>query len=89
MAEKTWPAGPFETEAEALAVWRRERTQDDLGLALQERMALAIERTGIPVGAYDRRIVAWAGRMLDQSTVEVLASLIERAYEAGLTDGAR
>lgn len=92
----TWQAsGPFDTEqdAAAAATWRHVDTDPYDNEAWRQaraeakdlRLHEALHRTGVPVWAYDTRILAWFAGW-EPSMVEVVASLIERAYEAGLRD---
>ncbi|WP_238008297.1 hypothetical protein KZZ52_58460 [Dactylosporangium sp. AC04546] len=37
---------------------------------------------GVDIGAYDERIIRWATRLWDDSTMRTLVSLIERARRA-------
>jgi hypothetical protein len=40
---------------------------------------------GVEIGAYDERIIRWATRLFDDSTMRTLVSLIERARRAELS----
>lgn len=45
--------------------------------------ALADALRGVELGAYDEQIVAWMLRMLDDSTLRTIVSLLERVRAAG------
>lgn len=84
-------SGPYETELQALAdvagIYARSRqsnrrgTIDEANLA---RLRDACERTGVAIGAFDARILAWLAGWEPQ-TCAVMAGLVTRAYAAGLT----
>lgn len=82
------PRGPYGTESEVIAAtgqrdWPRTDSHVDHNAArLQEAVATA----GVEVGAYDEHILKWLAGWEPQ-TVEVIASLIERAGQRG-TGGA-
>lgn len=86
------PAGPYLTEGQALAdvadVYERCRHSARRGLmdeANLARLRQTCERTGVALGAFDSRILAWlAGYELE--TCAVIVGLVTRAYAAGLAD---
>jgi hypothetical protein len=49
----------------------------------KQRLWEAFTRTGLKTGRYDNEVVVWVDGW-EIASVEVVASLIERAYEAGL-----
>lgn len=95
--DETWRAArPFPNEHEALTAADRWRHVDvspydnDLWRqamlrAAQLRLREAIDRTGTPCSAYEHQILDYLARD-EPATVEILASLVERAYEAGARD---
>lgn len=84
-------AGPYEHEVEA----RREPMPTAVGA---ESVAVtrnwlrltalleACERSGVELGAFDRRILSWLAGY-EAETVQVVVGLVERAYEAGMAAG--
>ena len=77
------PAGPLESEPIEAAIARSPGPTAPRG-ALQDvaRSILGEALDGIPLGAYDRRIVEWLSGW-DLVTVLTVASLIGRARAAG------
>jgi hypothetical protein len=51
----------------------------------RQRLWEALQRTGVKTGRYDNELVVWLDGW-EIASVEVVASLIERAYEAGARD---
>jgi hypothetical protein len=73
--------GPYETEHQAHSAVARPGSI----LPESERLHLlteACKAAGVDLGSYDARIVRWLAGW-DDSTVAVVAGLIERAYRAG------
>ncbi|HEX3678778.1 MAG TPA: hypothetical protein VHU90_03570 [Galbitalea sp.] len=54
----------------------------------KQRLREALQRTGIETGEYDDELPMWVDGW-ESASVEVLASLIERAYEAGVRDAGK
>jgi hypothetical protein len=74
--------GPYDSEpmAEVIEAAKQRHGGDSIAAA-EARWREAVE--GLPLGAYDVRIVEWAVRAFDQSTLWVFAGLIDRARESG------
>ncbi|MGO9161399.1 MAG: hypothetical protein ACLP7J_11885 [Streptosporangiaceae bacterium] len=77
--------GPYETEREAhhASLWEtrgRDAGLDMLGAANMADLAAAL--SGVELGAYDKRIIAWLAGY-EPATVAVVCGLIERARQAG------
>ena len=92
----TWKAtGPFETEGETrdAAGWQdvdvdptdNERWREARKAAKASRIRQVLDRTATPVGAYDKRLLTWVTTW-EPEVIEVIAGLIERAYEQGVHD---
>ncbi|WP_045875804.1 hypothetical protein [Pseudofrankia sp. DC12] len=84
------PDGPFTTEAQARhsPLARAVHTDFDplQAPALRHDHLLAVlTATGVTLGAFDARIVAWLARTWEATTIAVLAGLITRANHAGKT----
>ena len=56
----------------------------DTSAAARAMLAAALD--GIQLGAYDEQVIAWL-QVRDASTVAVVASLLRRAWTAGLAAG--
>jgi hypothetical protein len=96
-------SGPYESEVEAAAepmpravrdlhVAGRVRSGDPERLVATTVMGHAAETlaaAGVELGAFDRRIVAWACATWEPTTVQVLLGVVARAHAAGRRDGAR
>jgi len=93
--------GPYETEQDTYTEpmpteIRRVRDANlysqDLGrlvdAAVLRHLHQACEARGIPLGAFDKSILRWLTNWED-STVQVVIGLIERAYAAGLEAGGK
>jgi DTW domain-containing protein YfiP len=92
-AAKFRPMGPYASEREALHAakawapslyaslsddaWRQASRQ-----AHEQRLLDALDRTSIDTSAWERNVYFWLARD-ETSTVEVIASMLERAYDAG------
>jgi hypothetical protein len=81
--------GPLDAEpladlrAAALALGLDE-TQRPSGTVARAMLATAVE--GLPLGAYDERILGWLSGW-DSGTTAAVASLLRRAWTAGLQAG--
>lgn len=73
--------GPYDSEPNAEIREAAQLHDGDTIAAAEARWREAVE--GLPLGAYDKRIVEWAVQAFDQSTLWVFAGLIDRARESG------
>lgn len=69
------PVAPLDTEP-LNSYTKPERREEALRDALR----------GAELGSYDQRMIAWAIRTLDDSTVRVIVSWLERVRGAGMVD---
>jgi hypothetical protein len=77
--------GPYDSEPLPEIRAAADRNKGDTVAAAHARWREAVE--GIPMGAYDRRIVDWAEQAMDQGTLWVFAGLLDRARSAGRPGG--
>lgn len=75
------PEGPLEDAPTGLIEMPRGHQPSRVGRACQ--MAIDEATDGLPLGAYDRRILAWLAGF-DGPTVATICSIINRARTAGL-----
>ena len=75
------PAGPFETERAARHAGYQGSTEHPGSSALLGQLHAACYRSGVELGAYDRRILEWLAGW-EPATVAVIAGLITRAGQA-------
>lgn len=73
--------GPYDSEPIQEIRTAASRHDGDTVAAARARWQEAI--AGIPLGAYDERIVDWAAQAMDQSTLWVFAGLLDRARKSG------
>jgi hypothetical protein len=85
---------PYETErqarAEVAGVYAHCARSSQRGVMGQANLAYlreACDRTSVPLGAFDTRILAWLVGW-ESETCAVVAGLINRAYAAGLSAAA-
>jgi hypothetical protein len=81
--------GPIETDptGELASIADRHGEADRINPAGQVARAMLDQAlSGITLGAYDRRVVAWLARR-DQPTIATVASLLHRSRAVGATDG--
>ncbi len=76
-------AGPYDSEPNQEIRVAAAQYDGDTVAAAKARWREAVE--GIPLGAYDSRIVEWAAQGMDQSTLWVFAGLLDRARASGRT----
>ena len=76
--------GPFGTEREARVAALADTGPGDATLSAANRRMLdeACSAARVPLGAYDRRILAWLASW-EPSTCAVITGLIARSYDAG------
>ncbi|GAA4034960.1 hypothetical protein GCM10023063_19050 [Arthrobacter methylotrophus] len=77
----TLKAGPYDSEPIREIREVAARYGGDSVAAARARWREALE--DVSLGEYDKRIVDWAERMMDQSTLWVFAGLIDRARQTG------
>ncbi len=78
--------GPFETEADArhASLWETRGRDAGMDMDAANMADLAAGLSGVELGAYDKRIIAWLVGY-EPATVAVVCGLISRAREAGAT----
>ncbi|MCW2133367.1 hypothetical protein [Arthrobacter sp. VKM Ac-2550] len=74
-------AGPYDSEPTQEIRAAAARHGGDSVAAANARWREALD--GLPLGEYDQRIVDWAARAMDQSTLWVFADLLGRARQSG------
>lgn len=74
-------AGPYDSEPTQEIKAAAARHGGDTVAAANARWREAVD--GLPLGEYDKRIVDWAARAMDQGTLWVFAGLLDRARQSG------
>ena len=76
--------GPYETEREAhhASLWETRGRDSGTPMDAANMADLAAALSGVELGAYDKRIIAWLAGY-EPATVAVVCGLIERARQAG------
>ncbi len=78
-------SGPYETEREArrASLWETRGRDSGTPMDAANMADLAAALSGVDLGAYDKRIIAWLARCYEPATVAVVCGLISRARAAG------
>jgi hypothetical protein len=74
-------AGPYDSAPSQEISSAADRYDGDSVAAAHARWREAV--AGLPLGAFDKRIVDWAERAMDQETLWVFAGLLDRARQSG------
>lgn len=86
-AAKRWsdPTAGLDEETAYHMAHQQESWRAGMRDVRKQRLRQALQRTGVQTGQYDNELVVWVEGW-EIASVEVLAALIERAYEAGTRD---